>query len=466
MSNLSSLFQDIYNASDSDQKRKRVRRLWDFAVGSVHLVDRGANKRELLIKKSESQDDLFGDIVSEDDGELSVTFFDEEDVDTEKAVWTAAYMNDLPDSAFLFIEAGGEKDEGGKTTPRSIRHFPVRDTDGKLDAAHVRNAIARIPQSNAKGLTPEKMSALQDQARKLLQEITKSAPETAAETLEDITQRSLALMKMAQGGNIDSDTFAAEANAIGQMLSGISPSPQTQEEEAVQTNEIETKKMAIAQAKQPQKCAYCDEPATQGLVYNDGSEFIPVCGAHVMQGMNDLKGKDMKVESKVAMPSKAKKAEEENLEDEDPKKKKKVGTKKSDHPASASIAAAISQRVDDMAIEIEKSGRKMAKARVQKLREALVSLLELAKELDPSEAQSILASSVEKRLGMVETDGDESAGLAKSEDGTTVPDGKSSDASVKKSGAGDSEDSIQWGVDLNDASMHRDTVDKETSFFD
>jgi hypothetical protein len=227
--------------------------------------------------------------------------------------------------------------------------------------------------------------------------------------------------------------------------------------------------MAIAQAKQPQKCAYCDEPASQGLVYNDGAEFIPVCGAHVMQGMNDLKGKDMKVESKVAMPSKAKKADaadEADLEDEDGKKKKK-GVKKSDHPASASIAAAISKSVDDMAIEIEKSGRKMAKARVQKLRDALVKLLELAKELDPSEAQSILASSVEKRLGGMETGEDEPAGIAKSEDGATVPDGKSADGVVKKSAGGDDDEgAVQWGVDLNDASMHRGTVDKETSFFD
>lgn len=49
-------------------------------------------------------------------------------------------INDLPDSAFAFIENGGTKDKDGKTVPRSLRHFPIHDT------AHVRNALARIAQ--------------------------------------------------------------------------------------------------------------------------------------------------------------------------------------------------------------------------------------------------------------------------------------------------------------------------------
>lgn len=54
---------------------------------------------------------------------------------------SAASINDLPDSAFAYIEPGGKKDAQGKTTPRSKRHFPVHD------AAHVRNALARMSQS-------------------------------------------------------------------------------------------------------------------------------------------------------------------------------------------------------------------------------------------------------------------------------------------------------------------------------
>lgn len=58
------------------------------------------------------------------------------------AQMTAADQNDLPDSAFALIQGGGTKDSSGKTVPRSLRHFPVHD------AAHVRNALARLPQSN------------------------------------------------------------------------------------------------------------------------------------------------------------------------------------------------------------------------------------------------------------------------------------------------------------------------------
>jgi hypothetical protein len=85
----------------------------------------------------------------------------------EKAVWSNAHMNDLPDSAFLYIESGGKKDESGKTVPRSLRHFPYRGMDGKIDLAHVRNAIARIPQSKC-GLSERQKVALQNRARKYL----------------------------------------------------------------------------------------------------------------------------------------------------------------------------------------------------------------------------------------------------------------------------------------------------------
>jgi HK97 family phage prohead protease len=65
----------------------------------------------------------------------------------ERAVWDTAYVNNLPDSSFAFIEGGGSKDSDGKTTPRSLRHFPIKDASGKCDPPHVRNALSRAPQS-------------------------------------------------------------------------------------------------------------------------------------------------------------------------------------------------------------------------------------------------------------------------------------------------------------------------------
>lgn len=67
-------------------------------------------------------------------------------VEMVRAKWSTAYKNDLPDSAFGYVEPG-EKDADGKTTPRSKRHFPLKDKNGKYDEDHVRNALARMSQS-------------------------------------------------------------------------------------------------------------------------------------------------------------------------------------------------------------------------------------------------------------------------------------------------------------------------------
>lgn len=64
-----------------------------------------------------------------------------------KAVWSTAYVNNLPDSAFLYVEPGGTKDDEGKTVPRSNRHFPYKDAEGAVDLPHLRNAASRIPQA-------------------------------------------------------------------------------------------------------------------------------------------------------------------------------------------------------------------------------------------------------------------------------------------------------------------------------
>lgn len=94
------------------------------------------------------------------------------DVPLEKATWTTSYVNDLPDSSFLYVEGGGSKDEDGKTTPRSLRHFPYKDKDGKVDLPHLRNAAARIPQAS---ISADKKDSLQAHARQLLADAQKAA---------------------------------------------------------------------------------------------------------------------------------------------------------------------------------------------------------------------------------------------------------------------------------------------------
>jgi HK97 family phage prohead protease len=67
-------------------------------------------------------------------------------------------VNDLPDDVFGYVEPGGTKDSGGRTVPRSLRHFPLHD------AAHVRDALSRAPQSP---FGPKAMPKIEAAAKRL-----------------------------------------------------------------------------------------------------------------------------------------------------------------------------------------------------------------------------------------------------------------------------------------------------------
>lgn len=93
--------------------------------------------------------------------------------DIAKAQESAAAQNDLPDSAFAYIESGGTKDEDGKTVPRSLRHFNIHD------AAHVRDALSRAPQSP---FGDEAMPKIRAAAKKFGIDVAKQADETPEST--------------------------------------------------------------------------------------------------------------------------------------------------------------------------------------------------------------------------------------------------------------------------------------------
>lgn len=58
--------------------------------------------------------------------------------------WDTEYINNLPDECFAHIEAGGEKDEQGKTVPRSLRHLPFKNAQGEIDHDHLVAALQAI----------------------------------------------------------------------------------------------------------------------------------------------------------------------------------------------------------------------------------------------------------------------------------------------------------------------------------
>lgn len=103
----------------------------------------------------------------------------------EKAVWSTAMVNDLPDSCFLYVEPG-EKDGEGKTVPRSKRHLPYKDSGGKVDLPHLRNAISRLgqPGTGTGWLSESLRTRLLARARKLLAGQQKSLTDRAVDWLK------------------------------------------------------------------------------------------------------------------------------------------------------------------------------------------------------------------------------------------------------------------------------------------
>jgi phage I-like protein len=118
----------------------------DVVVGGA-LTNRPVAKGMLPINFSE----VFVELSSEDAKKFSV--------------WSTAYVNNLPDSSFFWVEAGS-KDSEGKTVPRSKRHLPYKDANGRVDLAHVRNALARVNQ--VQGIPPAVVSRVKAMGAKLL----------------------------------------------------------------------------------------------------------------------------------------------------------------------------------------------------------------------------------------------------------------------------------------------------------
>lgn len=83
-----------------------------------------------------------------------------------KAVWDEAYVDALPDSAFLYVEADAKKDSTGKTEPRSARRFPCKDAQGQINMPRLREAIEEAPK--AEGIDEKVRTRIAMSAKRLL----------------------------------------------------------------------------------------------------------------------------------------------------------------------------------------------------------------------------------------------------------------------------------------------------------
>ena len=162
-------FAEAEKIEEAYHKQMEVNKLFNQYLDIAHYILYGYEVEDRIGKLDNLTKELSARVQMSSEMEHEM-----EEEDVEKAVWDSAYQSELPDSAFMYIEPNSEKDETGRTTPRSKRHFPIKDKEDQHDMAHVRNAIQRIPQSNAPGLTPEKKESLQNKARKILASLNKS----------------------------------------------------------------------------------------------------------------------------------------------------------------------------------------------------------------------------------------------------------------------------------------------------
>lgn len=109
-------------------------------------------KVDMLQSLGEKLDAVHEEINSLSGKVETIIAFHEKDNDEDKAEdeahWTTQYINDLPDSSFAYIQPGGKKDDQGKTAPRTLRNLPFKDAQGNIDLPHLRNALARLPQTS------------------------------------------------------------------------------------------------------------------------------------------------------------------------------------------------------------------------------------------------------------------------------------------------------------------------------
>ena len=127
---------DDSHADDRDRQRRLERREYHQDERELHHED----LRERLKHHQDAVKNLMQEIKSLEKDMRE----DKRDVkeESKSAKMTRKEINDLPDSDFAYIEPGGKKDSSGKTEPRGLRHLPIND------AAHVRNAFARLPQTD------------------------------------------------------------------------------------------------------------------------------------------------------------------------------------------------------------------------------------------------------------------------------------------------------------------------------
>ncbi len=130
-----------------------------------------------------------------------------------KAAWTGQYMDTLPDASFLYIEPGGHRGADGLTVPRSLRHLPYKDAEGKVAMARVEAAISHLGQdATLPGVDDTEKASLQARLRRVRESAIEG--KTYEESAEWKTGAPLAVRALAYRLLDLSERIASEQKAM------------------------------------------------------------------------------------------------------------------------------------------------------------------------------------------------------------------------------------------------------------
>ena len=182
----------VHDARPDRVSGKTIRRLLDYSLFEYSFAapQTIANEKALGLDIKtgggmytvEKQGDRFH--VMKDGKSLAA--FDSEDEANAKAAALKqpdtgkTLPNMLPDSAFLYVQPGGQLDDEGKTVPRTFRHFAYRDADGELDFEAIRALLPAIPDAKTIGLDRDDLRRLYARMRHMVEQ-----HERGVKTIED-----------------------------------------------------------------------------------------------------------------------------------------------------------------------------------------------------------------------------------------------------------------------------------------
>ena len=126
---------------------------------------------------------------------------------------SAKAINNLPDSDFAYIAPGGKKDSEGKTTPRSLRHLPIPD------AAHVRNALARLNQTHIPAEAKKKaLSKITRKAKELGVHVSKSDGATDKSKQEKLDMKDIKKTEKTGPNSVTNALFVGSTHELQKFL--------------------------------------------------------------------------------------------------------------------------------------------------------------------------------------------------------------------------------------------------------